>query len=71
MRQKILASCVGIICLFFLFGMKSEATTGINFLKEDPSLAINEAVIKLGILMVLQQMWKKILWMLQIFLKTR
>lgn len=36
---------MGIICLFFLFGMKSEAATGINFLKEDPSLEINEAVI--------------------------
>lgn len=36
---------MGIICLFFLFGMKSEAATGINFLKEDPSLAVNEAVI--------------------------
>ncbi len=45
MRQKVLTSCMGIICLFFLFGMKSEAATGINFLKEDPSLAINEAVI--------------------------
>ena len=36
---------MGIICLFFLFGMKSEAATGINFLKEDPTLAVNEAVI--------------------------
>lgn len=45
MRQKVLTSCMGIICLFFLFGMKSEAATGINFLKEDPTLAVNEAVI--------------------------
>lgn len=45
MRQKVLASCVGIICLVFLFGMKSEAATGINFLKEDHSLAIKEAII--------------------------
>lgn len=36
---------MGIICLVFLFGMKSEAATGINFLKEDPTLAVNEAVI--------------------------
>ena len=45
MRQKVLTSCMGIICLFFLFGMKSEAAAGINFLKEDPSLVVNEAVI--------------------------